>query len=178
MKHLEFRRKYLDLLISGKKRSTIRKRAYVIPGETVFVHCGGMIIGKAKITSVRKISLENIDDKIAEMDGFSSIHELLDEINSYYCNSDLYLIEFELEKFCKPVTPHEMYYEGENLMEIARRALKSSALTQEEKEIIDLFLKTGSIRKTALKLGGISKRGLVRKVMRKAFRVVRELEHK
>ncbi len=173
MKHLEFKRKYLKSLISGEKRSTIRKRAYVKPDEHVYIHCGGMVIGKARIISVRKLRIEDIGDEIARMEGFSNKYELLNELNSYYSNSGLYLIEFDFEKFSKPLSPYEMHYEKRSLMDVASEALKLEEMSPNERKIIELFLETGSIRKTAFRLGGLSKRDVVRETIRKAFRVVR-----
>ena len=176
MKHLEFRRKYLNLLKSGKKRSTIRKKAHVKTGDHVLVHCGGMIIGKAKIISIKKIRIDSIDDEIARMEGFSSRSELVKELRNYYSSSESYLIEFEFEELEKPVTPREMYYENRDLSDVAKRALDFPDLNQNEKKIIELFLKTGSIRKTAFRLGGISKRGIVRDALRKAVEIVKKYE--
>jgi len=176
MKHLEFKGKYLDLLLSGKKKCTIRRRVYVSPGELVYIHCGGRIVGKAKIRSVRKISLDDIDSRIAEMEGFSERDDLVREISQYYGDGDLYLIEFDFEPFENPVEPHAMYYGDRDLAEVAREALKSNELGNEEKRIIEIFLKTGSIRKTAFRLGGMSKRGIVRKTIRKALKLMSENE--
>ncbi len=176
MKHLEFKRKYLDLLLSGKKRSTIRKRVYVKPGDEVYIHCGGMIIGKAKIISIREININEVDDEIARMEGLNSKDELLNELSDYYQDSDLFLIEFDFRKFESPITPHEMHYGNKNILEIAKKALESQELTEGEKKIIELFLKTKSIRRTAFILGGMSKRGIVRNAIRKAIRVVKEHE--
>ena len=176
MKHLEFKRKYLEFLLSGKKRSTIRKRAYVKPGEPVYVHCGGKIVGMARIRGVRKISLSDIDDQIARMEGFSDREELVRELDRYYDSKDLYLIEFDFEPFENPVEPHAMHYGNNDLVEVARKAMESDELGEEERRIIELFLKTGSIRKTAFRLGGISKRGVVREAIRKALKLVSENE--
>ncbi|WP_456370183.1 ASCH domain-containing protein [Geoglobus sp.] len=175
MRHLEFKGKYLQKLLSGEKRATIRKRVYVKPGELVYVHCGGKIIGKARIRSVREIRLDEIDDEIAGMEGFKSAEELVSEIRDYYSDRDrLYLIEFDLEPFERPLDPAEMYYENDDLIEIARRAVESDALSEDEKEVLRLFLKTGSIRKTAFRLGGLSRRGVVREALRKARAIVNE----
>ncbi len=175
MKHLEFKGKYLQKLLSGEKRATIRKRAYVSPGELVYVHCGGKIIGKARILDVREIGIDEIDDDVARMEGFDSAEELLEEIRNYYTGRDrLYLIEFDFEPFEKPLDPAEMYYENADLVEIARKALESGMVSEDDKEVLRLFLRTGSIRKTAFRLGGLSKRGVVREALRRAKKIVNE----
>ena len=72
MKHIEFKDKYKELLKSGKKTATIRMNCYVKEGEEVFVHCGGKIIGTAKIKKVEERSIEEIDDNLAKADGFEN----------------------------------------------------------------------------------------------------------
>ncbi|AKG91353.1 hypothetical protein GAH_01345 [Geoglobus ahangari] len=175
MKHLEFKGKYLQKLLSGEKRATIRKRVYVKPGELVYVHCGGNIVGRARIKDVREIGLDEIDEEVARKEGFESVEELVAELRGYYSDRDrLYLIEFDFEPFEKPLDPAEMYYENDDLIEIARKAVDSDVLSEEEKEVLRLFLKTGSIRKTAFRLGGLSRRGVVREALRKARKIVNE----
>jgi len=174
MKHLEFKEKYLKKLMSGEKTVTIRRRAYVKPNDVVFVHCGGKIIGKAKIKRVEKIKREDLNEEIAKKDGFESFEDFIREINNYYSDRDLYLIEFELEPFDQPLDPKEMYYGEEDLTEIAKKALDSEKLSEKEREILKLFIRTGSIRKTARKIGGLKNRGIVREVLRKAYKIAIE----
>jgi len=177
MKHIEFKGKYAEKILKGEKTVTIRKRAYVKPDDIVFVHSGGKIIGKARIKGVRRIDIKELDDELARREGFDNREELIDEIREYYGEgNDLYLIEFDFEPFDEPLEPERMYYDGGSLSEIARRAVKLDIFSEEEKRILELFLKTGSIRKTAFRLGGLSKRGVVRKTIRKAFKAVKERE--
>lgn len=175
MKHLEFKGKYLQKLLNGEKRATIRRRVYVKPGELVYVHCGGKIIGRARISDVRKLSIDEIDDQIAKKEGFNSAEELKAEIKRYYSQNDsLYLIEFDFEPFDSPVDPAEMYYENEDLVEIAKKAIESESLSDEDRKILRLFIRTGSIRKTAFMLGGLNRRGIVRETLRRARKIVNE----
>ena len=177
MKHIEFKGKYAEKILKGEKTATIRKRVYVKPNDVVFVHSGGKIIGKARIKEVRQIDIQDLDHELARKEGFDNIEELMDEIREYYGEGkDLYLIEFDFEPFDEPLDPEKMYYDGSSLSEIARKALKLDSFSEDEKRILELFLKTGSIRKTAFRLGGLSKRGIVRKTIRKAFKAVREKE--
>ncbi len=64
-----------------------------------------------------------------------------------------------------------MYYGKEDLVEIAKKALDSEEFDEREKEILNLFIKTGSIRKTARKIGGLRNRGVVREILRKASKI-------
>ena len=98
MRHLEFSGNYRDLLLSGKKRATIRKRISKLKeGDKVFVHCGGEIIGKARILSIEKKKIDEITDEDAILDGFNSRDELLNELRRIYGDEDeFYVIKFEL----------------------------------------------------------------------------------
>ncbi len=175
MKHLEFKDKYKELLLSGKKTATIRTQCYVKEGEEVFVHCGGKIIGTAKIKKVEERSLEEIDDETAKADGFESREELLEEIKRLYGNpKKVYVIRFEFKPFKKEIDPHEMHYGYFDLIEVAKKALENLNLSQSDRKILEIFLRTQSIRKTAMKLGGIKKRGVVRKVLRKCLNELRK----
>ncbi len=174
MRHLEFSGNYRDLLLSGKKRATIRKRISKLKeGDKVFVHCGGEIIGKARILSIEKKKIDEITDEDAILDGFNSRDELLNELRRIYGDEDeFYVIKFEFEPI-EAVNPHEFYYGDSDLVEIAKRALEVLDLDERDRRVLELFIKTGSIRKTASKLGGLRKRGEVRKVLRKCYNMLR-----
>jgi hypothetical protein len=175
MKHLEFKDRYKELLLSGKKTATIRTQCYVKEGDEVFVHCGGKIIGSAKIKKIEERSLEEIDDRIARADGFESREDLINEIRKIYGDpKKVYVIWFDFKPFKNEIDPHEMYYSDADLVEVARRALENLCLSQGDRKILEIFLKTQSIRKTAMKLGGIKKRGIVRKVLRKCLNELRK----
>ena len=173
-KHIEFKGKYKKLLTSGKKRSTIRKRCYVREGEDVFVHCGGKIIGKAKILKIEEKKLEELDNSIAMVEGFKNRDELINEIKRIYDTDRVYVINFEFYPFKKPLTPEEVYYGSLSLRKIAERALKELELSEEEKRILETFLETGSVKKAAIKLGGIWERRKVRDVLRKCYQKLSE----
>lgn len=175
MKHLEFKDRYKELLINGRKRATIRTQCYVKEGEEVFVHCGGKIIGTAKIRKVEERSLDELDDEIARADGFESREELIEEIRKLYgIPEKVYVIWFDFKPFKNEIDPHEMYYSDYDLLEVAKKALENLDLSQKDRKILELFLKTQSIRKTAMKLGGIKKRGIVRNVLRKCLNELRK----
>ncbi len=167
LKHIEFKKKYKRKLLSGKKNCTIRKRCYVSEGDEVFVHCGGKIIGKAKITRVEERKLEELDDEIAREEGFRSREELINEVRKIYGDCEkVYVIRFEFKPLDRPINPEELYYKQRDLKEIAERALKELELSEEEKRILELFLECGSVKKAAMKLGGIWERKRVRNVLR------------
>ena len=177
-KHIEFKGKYKKLLTSGKKRSTIRRRCYVREGEDVFVHCGGKIIGKAKILKIEEKRLEELDDSVARAEGFKNREELINEIKKIYDTDRVYVINFEFHPFKKPLTPEEVYYGSLSLREIAERALKELELSEEEKRILETFLEAGSVKKAAVRLGGIWERKKVRDILRKCYQRLNEKDCK
>jgi len=175
MKHLEFKDRYRDLLISGKKRATIRVQCPYKKGQKVYVHCGGEIIGVARITDIEEKRIDELTEEDAKEDGFESLEELINEIKKIYGNPDkVYVIRFEFRGFEEGINPHEMYYGDADLMEVAKLALDKLELKREERKILELFVKTGSIRKAAMKMGGIKKRGIIRKVLRKCYNELRK----
>ncbi len=175
MKHLEFKHKYEDLLRSGKKTATIRLQCPFKEGQEVFVHCGGKIIGTAKILNVEEKRLEELTEEDAKADGFSSLKELLEELKSLYGNPEkVYVIRFEFKEFKKGINPHEMYYGDADLVEIAKLALENLNLSDADRRILEIFVRTGSIRKTAMRLGSMKMRGVVRKILRRCYNELRK----
>ena len=47
-------------------------------------------------------------------------------------------------------------------------------LNEADRRILELFVKTGSIRRTAMKLGSMKKRGVIRKILRKCYNELRK----
>ncbi len=170
LKHIEFKKKYKRKLMSGKKSCTIRKRCYVSEGDEVLVHCGGKIIGRARITKVEEKRIDELDDDIAREEGFKSRKELVNEIRKIYGDLDkVYVIRFRFEPFKRAINPEELYY-SRDLREIAERALRELELSDEEKRILELFLECGSVKKAAMRLGGVWERKKVREVLRACSR--------
>jgi len=100
MKVLKFKGKYKDLIISGRKRSTIRMETILNPGDLVYLEAGEERIGEAIIREVRELSLEELDDYLAREDGFQSVEDLINELASIYgdeiFNRRLKMIKFDL----------------------------------------------------------------------------------
>ncbi len=168
MKHLEFKRRYMQPLLSGKKRLTIRKKTNLKEGDEVYVHCGGKIIGKAKITSVTRKRISELTEEEAKLDGFRSLDELMEELEKFGYDDEVYLIQFEFEPV-ESVNPHTMYYGNADLDEIAEKSLRYLQLDERKRRILEAFLKYGSIRRAAAKLGSYRKRGEIRKILRECY---------
>ncbi len=86
MKKLKFDSKYEEIILSGKKRSTIRighKKEYE-PGDLVEVYAGDKFIGLAKVKGIKYLKWKEIDDEIAKKDGFKDKEELKRELEGFY----------------------------------------------------------------------------------------------
>ncbi|WP_456449983.1 ASCH domain-containing protein [Palaeococcus sp. (in: euryarchaeotes)] len=175
MEHLKFDGRYKDALISGRKRATIRlNRVSLNPGDEVLIHSGGYVLGFARIRRVERKKVRELTDEDAKLDGFRNREELIRALGKHYRNlspeMDTTLIEFELvEKFQKPVLSADFPYEGNLPLEIAEKALKYLDLQEEDERLIRLFLREGSLRKAAYKLGGLHERHKIRKALRRAY---------
>lgn len=173
MKHLAFSGKYAEEILKGRKRATIRKRINLKPQDVAFVHSGGKIIGIAKITSVEKKKIEELTEEDAKLDGFESKEEMMRELKRLGYRGEVYLIKFEFEPMGF-ADPYALHYGEMDLKEIAREALKKLELSERDRKILELFLRCGSIRRAAVKLGGLSKRKEIRDVLRRCYEALRE----
>lgn len=176
MKHLEFDGRYAEDILRGKKRATVRlgKKPNLKEGDTVLIHAGGYALGKAVIERVESKTVGELTDEDAFLDGFSSREELIRALKEHYKyvndNSPAHVIVFRLiEKFDRPVMSSDYAYEGNLPVEIAEKALKYLDLPEEDRKLIELFLRTGSLRKAAYRLGGLNKRYLIREALRRAY---------
>lgn len=171
MKTLAFKREYLGPILNGSKRVTIRKRIpKVKEGDLIRIECGGKIIGIGKVCRVEKIRFGDLSDEIAKLDGFENAKELKKALRKHYkglkSNDQLILLEFEmLRRF--EVEPYEFHYGGKSLREIARKGLRMRGLSRQERWILEQIVKGSSIRKVARKLGGLEKRKMIRRLLRR-----------
>jgi hypothetical protein len=183
LKHIMFSRLYIDKLLKGEKRLTIRaKRPNLKPGDIALVHSQGMIFGKVRILSVKAKRLRDISEEEAAQDGFKSVDELKAALKKHYPHlrddSYVYVVGFEwVERYDPPLAEEEHSWPyALTPAEVAQLALTSGVeLSEEDKEILGLLAKEKSIRRAAVKLGGLSLRPLVRGVVR---RVALELERR
>lgn len=164
--------KYLELVLSGKKCISIRKRTRLKPGDLFFIHSKGLVWGIGKVEKVEKIKKSEVNEKHAKLEGMT-LEELKKELDRIYGKKDvtLFVVYFKLVKrFDKPFEPEKKFYGDLRPREIAMEALRKGLFDDdpEGKRILELVVKTDSIRKTALKLGGLSRRNKVRAILRKA----------
>ncbi|WP_456482406.1 ASCH domain-containing protein [Methanopyrus sp.] len=180
-KHLEISGEYKDKLLRGEKRATIRvgRVPGARPGKVVYIHCGGYVYGKVRITDVRTKRVRDLTDEDAKLDGFENREELLKALRDHYPNlrdDDIVtIIEFKwVERFDEPILSEHLPYEGHDPIEIAKRALEEDIpLSPRDRELLELLVECGSIRKAAKALGGLGKRDVIRRAVRKAFRLLK-----
>ncbi len=175
MRHLEFDGRYTRAILEEKKRATVRRRKPNLRrGDEILIHVGGYIIGRAIVEDIEGRRVCELTDSDAFLDGFSSREELIEALKKHYWNlSDfdtVYIIHFRLtERFEKPVMSSDYAYEGNSPLEVAEMALRYLALPEEDRELIKLFLQTGSLRKVAYRLGGLHKRRKIREALKRAY---------
>lgn len=101
-KRLKFREKYKEGILSGRKRTTLRRETKLKPGDKVVIEAGEERIGEAVIEDVSEIRVEELTEEHAREDGFSSLEELLRELKSIYgsevlrSGTRLKLIKFDM----------------------------------------------------------------------------------
>ncbi len=83
-KRLNFDSEYLELLVNGEKRSTIRLKTRLRPGDLVDVYAGESYVGIAKILEVRSKKMSELNDRDARVDGFKSLKELKKALKKHY----------------------------------------------------------------------------------------------
>ncbi|WP_457619864.1 ASCH domain-containing protein [Methanopyrus sp.] len=180
-KHLEISGEYRDKLLRGEKRATIRvgRVPGARPGKVVYIHCGGYVYGKVRITDVRTKKVKDLTDEDAKLDGFENREELLKALRNHYPNlrddDVVTIVEFEwVERFDEPILSEHLPYDGHDPIEIAKRALEEDIpLSPRDRELLELLVECGSIRKAAKALGGLGKRDVIRRAVRKAFRLLK-----
>ncbi|MCC6003600.1 MAG: ASCH domain-containing protein [Thermofilum sp.] len=178
-KHILFSQRYLEKLLSGEKRATIRLRCPGLrPGDKALVHCGGRIIGEVEVLAVYRKRLRDITIDEALLDGFISLHELRLHLKKHYPgvreNAHLCILIFrwinvypEAISDAAAAWPYKATFQ-----EVAQKALEHLELSEFEKSILGLVAKTGSIRKAAYEMGGLSQRFIIRDVLRRAAQLL------
>ncbi|WP_048078748.1 ASCH domain-containing protein [Desulfurococcus mucosus] len=179
-RHIMLKGWYAGKLLSGEKKATIRLGIVKPRYEEVIVHAGGKPIAKARIRRVYYRRMRDLTDEEARLEGFKNRDELVEELRRLYgdISGDQYLTVLELEVVQRldeldPGHP----YAGMRPADIARLALRylAGALSSEELEVLRDLTRTDSIRRTAVNLyGSVEKRGIVRRTLRKALKLLAE----
>jgi len=174
-RHLMVKGKYVEKILSGEKKATIRLGIVKPKYDEIFIHGGGRPVALARIVKVSHKRVRDLTDNDALKDGFSSRKELLKELRKNYdeLNPDDYvtIIEFEVIKKLSELDYKDPWL-GLKPAEIARIGLRyCTDLSDEEKRVLEDLTRTESLRKTAIRLyGNISKRWIIRKVLRRVLK--------
>jgi len=174
-KHLMIKGRFAKLILTGRKRATIRLGRVIPRSSEIIIHAGGKPIARAVIKNivykkVRELTLED-----AVKDGYNSLEELLRDLEDVYdtkLSGDevVTIIEFEVKEEIRGES--EDRYMGLQPQKIAKLALKhlSNELSEEDKVILEVLADCGSIRETAYRLfGSVYKRFIVRRALRRAL---------
>lgn len=179
-RHLMLKGIFIEKLLSGEKKATIRKGVYKPRYNEVIIHAGGRPVAKARITRVYYKKLRDLGEYEAKIEGFKTLDELLDSLRNMYgeIREDDYLtiIEFEVVQRLDNLPVEDKYY-GLKPSDIARIALRylSEELGELDRRILLDLTRTNSIRRTAINIfHDLNKRGIVRKTIRRALRALVE----
>ncbi len=177
-RHLMVKGEYVNKILKGIKRATIRLGIVKPRYNEIIIHGGGRPVAKVRITKVKYKRLNELTEEDAKMDGFNSLEELLQHLRKAYgnvsSNDIVTIIEFEVLKRLDEVevTHPYMGLEPADVARIALRYLRKELSENEVKILLDLT-RTNSIRKTAINFyGTIEKRYLIRRVLKKALRLL------
>lgn len=179
-RHLMLKGIYIEKLLSGEKKATIRRGIYRPKYEEIIIHAGGRPIAKARITRVYYKKLRELSEYEARIEGYDNIDHLKKELREVYgpIREDEYftIIEFEVIQRLDNLPGEDPYY-GLNPSDIARITLRylGNELSNIERKILSDLTRTNSIRKTAINVfNDLNKRVIVRKTLRKALRLLKE----
>ena len=177
-RHLMIKSKFLNDILSGNKRATIRLGKVKVKSKEFYIHSGGQIVAKARLKRVTYKKVSELTNDDAKMDGFSSREELINALREHYgdVKEDDYVtvIEFEIIEFLNKT--EEKTYFGLDAYEIAKIALKHLDLPEKERKILETLVKTRSIRYVAKKFfGKLSKRWKVRRLISRLAKELYEL---
>lgn len=175
-RHLMVKGEYVDDILSGRKRATIRLGIVRVKYDELIVHGGGRPVAKVRVTGVHYKRLRELTDEDARKDGFRSLQELLRALRDVYGeispDEPVTIIEFEVVQDLSKLEPQDPYL-GLEPADIARLALRylGDSLSEQEKRILRDLTVTNSIRSTAIRvLGSLDRRWLVRRVLRNALK--------
>ncbi len=174
-RHLMVKGEYVDDILSGRKRATIRLGIVKVKYRDMIVHGGGRPVAKIHVSNVVYKRVKELTDEDAVKDGFKSKEELVRELRKMYgdVSPDDYvtIIEFEVVQDLSKLEPQDPYLglEPADVARLALRYLPEHFNDQEKKILRDLTI-TNSIRSTAQRLlGSIERRWIVRRILRRAL---------
>ncbi len=177
-KYLSFKRDYLNSVLSGRKKTTIRWGIVTPRSSKVYLECNGKIYGELHIESTEYVKFSDLTDRDAIRDGFNSLEDLKDALRNIYVNLRgddwVTIIHFRLvEKYVEPVSKDkfERGVGGVSFAEVARLGLAYSTYTSSiERRVLTAVAYAGDLDSALEKLGGQISRSQVVKILKRTFR--------
>ncbi len=172
--HLMLSRQYVEELLSGKKRATVRLGKIERDKEAI-IHSGGRIVAVAQILDVRHKRFAELDDFDAQLDGYKNAEELKRALRRHYPSiKDDDVVSVIVFGHVKPLDlPEDGGYGGLRPHELAELALRRLELSEEDRRILEAVAKYKSIRKAAVRLfGSIERRRIIRRLLRRVARAL------
>ena len=174
-RHIMMRGEYARLLLSGRKKATIRLGKVIPKYDEVIIHSWGRPIAKAKIVKVVYKRIRELTNEDAWKDGFKTRDELLRELRRVYGgfndNNLVTVIELEVVQRFDKLVPEDPYL-GLKPSDVGRLALRylENELSHKELSILEELAKGRSIRRVAKRITGSPlNRNKIRRVVRKAL---------
>jgi len=97
---LAFKQRFVEPILTGAKRQTLRKQASLIAGDTVQATCrwGDPPFARLLVTRVDRVVRSRLTRADAQADGFETLRDLLDFLDDTYGTVGvLWRISFEVE---------------------------------------------------------------------------------
>ncbi len=164
--------KYLDKLSNGRF-TTIRLGIIRPKYREVFIHSGGMVVAKARITNVLYKRVSELTDEDAVADGFTGREALIDELRGIYGNitNNDWVTILTLE-VTKAIGRRDDGSIGLSPVDVARLALRYNVpLSEGERRVLQELVNEGSVRKAAVKLfNSLRGRVVIRRIVRKSLK--------
>ncbi len=175
-KHLMIKSDYADLILEGKKRSTIRLGKVQVNNREFFINSGGKIIAKAIVKDVVYKRVKDLTDDDAKLDGFNSKEELIGELKKHYRNlKDDDVVTIIVFDVVERLNINEYKLGSYKPKEIAELALRNLPLTEFEEAVLKKIIEYGSVRGASRSLfGSIQYRWKIRNVLNKVYRMLLE----
>ncbi len=181
-RHLMVKGRFADLILSGRKKTTIRL-GHVIPRyDEIIIHGHGRPLCKARIKGVTYKKVRELTEDDALRDGFNSLAELIKALRDAYGpispDTEVTIIEFDVDKVFTELDYRDPYM-GLNPVDIARLGLRylRKELPESDVRVLEEVTRRGSLREATLKLYGslsLKARRSVRRVIRRVLRTLIE----
>lgn len=176
-RHIMVKGRFADMILEGRKTTTIRLGVVRPKYREVIIHGHGRPLAKAEITDVRVKKVSELTREDVTRDGFRSLRELVDALERIYGTrvgpeTLVTVIGLRVVKRLDQLDSQDPYM-GLEPADIARLALRylRGSLSDGEITVLEDLTRTNSIRTTSIRLyGSLEKRWKVRRVIRKALR--------